>query len=68
MSDKRLLVRMSNKMASMYEVFYEDGGELPNVFKGAGWTHRHLAEAAAASYIADRGTKSGTTKRRATTD
>lgn len=66
MSDKRLLVRMSNKMAGMYEVFYEDGGELPNVFKGAGWTHKHLAEEAAASYIVDRGTNSGTTKRRAT--
>ena len=66
MSGKRLLVRMSNKIPGMYELHYEDGGELPDDFKGAGWTHRHLAEASAKSYLENKGAKSGNTKRRAT--
>ena len=55
---------MSNKIPGMYELHYEDGGELPEGFKGAGWTHRHLAEAAAKSYLEKREAKSGSTKRR----
>jgi hypothetical protein len=61
MSEKQLLVRLSNKLPGMYEAYYEDGGELPDKFKFAGWTHSHLAERDIAQYLEERGTKRGTT-------
>lgn len=59
---KQLLVRSAKNAPTLYEVYFEEGGELPAELDGALFTHKVLAQEAANIYLSKKQEKkSGTT-------
>lgn len=55
---KELLIRNSSKYPSCYEIFFENGGELPKELRG-GYTNKEKAQKAIDDYLNKRESKRG---------
>ena len=53
---KQLLVRVSRRNGSLFEVYYDNGGELPKELTGQ-YTSTRIAKAAIDAYLAERDKK-----------
>lgn len=62
MEEKQLLIRPNEKSPMLFEVYYEMGGELPDVLKGHLFTHKSVAQSAIDTYLNQKKVKKVGTK------